>query len=115
MQMRRNNSSAQLDEEDVNTYGKGAGRIFPVHPVRTVVNLDPALGGMRFNPPKLTPLLEFTKACEKTPNSNQFVWVIPWDNKNKDYVYPALDDNIFMGRMTILELKQVETQNLKNC
>jgi len=61
-------------------------------------NFDPSLGGRKLTRP--SPLAIFTnfhKACKKTPSSDLYDRVIPWDHSNKDFCYGAIHDHIFRG------------------
>ena len=42
-----------------------------------------------------------------TPENNDFVKIIPWDNHLKDFVYGVMTEKDFDDKMHPLELKQV--------
>lgn len=53
----------------------------------------------------MAPSLAFFKAHSKTPESNEFVKIIPWDDRVKDFVYGIVNESDFDGKMHPLELK----------
>jgi hypothetical protein len=61
------------------------------------VNEDPTLGGTTFTPSKGGICSTFNKATSRTPMSSYYTRVIPWDHKDKDYVYGAVQDACFKG------------------
>ena len=75
--------------------------------VRQFRSMDMMLGGEIFRTPQFTPKLAFSKAQKRTPESNEFVKVIPWDDKLKDFVYGIVNESDFDGKMHPLDLKQV--------
>lgn len=77
-----------------------------------IANTDPQLGGNIYSAPGLAPYLAFTKACQNTPNGEVGCWIIPWDHSNRDFVYPAIDDDVYRGYMTGYDLKSVSIFNL---
>ena len=71
------------------------------------VNDDPSLGGETWRIPTPTaPLSDFNNACKATPVSDDFTRIIPWDHKKKDFVYGAVEDQIFRGRYDRRRLKR---------
>lgn len=72
----------------------------------THVNQDPTLGGERYQ--ELlpgAPFLEFNQKLKSTPQSTLYHRVIPWDNKQNDFVYGAVQDACFRGYFDRRSLK----------
>jgi len=65
------------------------------------------LGGEIFRTGSLMPFLVFNQAQMKTPESNKFLKIIPWDDELKDFVYGIVNKNDFDGKMHPLDLKKV--------
>jgi len=61
------------------------------------VNEDPTLGGSSYKPSAGGICSTFNKATKRTPMSSYYTRVIPWDHKDKDYVYGAVQDSCFKG------------------
>lgn len=62
------------------------------------VNEDPTLGGTTYKTPAPPGTWStFNTAAKKTPISSNFNRVIPWDHKNKDFVYGSVQDACFKG------------------
>ena len=84
------------------------GKVYRVNKPKNnfiVCNNDPTLGGQQFQTPcgssgsKMFSIIssEFDRACAKTPRSTYYKRIIPWDDKKKEYVYAALQENEFKG------------------
>ena len=69
--------------------------------------MDPSLGGQMFTTPSLAPGSTFALACKNTPDGFKGYWIIPWDHRNSDFVYAAVDDTVYRGHMTAYDLKMV--------
>ena len=76
-------------------------------PVKTFTNPNPALGGTRWSDPGFAPMLAFFEGIRTTPDHEQGRFIIPWDHKNYDYVYPTCPRRVFKGRTTLVNLKAV--------
>ena len=85
----------------------GASGLPPPKDFRSVNNSDPALGGFQYNTVGFAPMCNFASAVGRTPQSQDLQRTIPWDSKRCDYVYEAVDDKVFQGRMTKKNLKDV--------
>lgn len=71
------------------------------------INDDPSLGGETWRvPTPRAPGSDYNTACRRTPVSDDFTRVIPWDHKKKDYCYGAIHDHIFRGRYDRRRLKR---------
>jgi len=77
----------------------------PPKPNLNVINQDPSLGGVKWTKPTPPAPCPFNKACSKTPMSNAYRRVIPWDNSRQDFVYEAISDEIFRGFFSRRALK----------
>ena len=87
-------------------YSDWDGRSLPPHRRNLdYINRDATLGGEMFKPSG-APLSKFATETKRTPWSRTFERVIPWDNKNKDYVYGAIYEEVLMGRISRRELKR---------
>lgn len=85
---------------------QGMGAL-PMQSVKLFKNPNPALGGTQWVKPGFGPMLAFYNAVNKTPEHAVGKYVIPWDHKNFDYVYPACPNKVFKGRTTLINLKSV--------
>lgn len=52
-------------------------------------------------------MLAFSAAVNRTPDHSLGKYVIPWDNRQCDYVYSAADKNVFKGALTMKKFRQV--------
>lgn len=80
----------------------------PNNPFLTI-NMNPYLGGRMYKPPNrcLNPCTRFSSASRRTPLSNFYIRVIPWDNDINDYVYATINPAIFRGRFNNFLMKSV--------
>lgn len=82
------------------------GRSLPPHRRNLdYINRDATLGGEMFRP-STVPFSRFATATKRTPWSRTYERVIPWDNRNKDFVYGAIYEEVLMGRISRRELKR---------
>ena len=80
----------------------------------THFNEDPTLGGECFRPGGPTfGGSTFNKDTRDTPHSDMYKRVIPWDHKEKDYVYGAVQDACFRGFYDRRSLKS-KIDNVRN-
>ena len=68
---------------------------------------DKSLGGKEYNAAFPLPLSPFIKALAGTPSSSQDKKIIPWDNLKRDFVYRAINANLFGNLLTLEQIKQV--------
>ena len=66
-----------------------------------------SLGGKSFYAAFPLPLSPFIKAVANTPSSSQDLRIIPWDNFRRDFVYQAINSNLFGSLITLEQIKQV--------
>lgn len=74
-----------------------------------ITNPNPYFGGERYRPPSkiFNPCTNFAPACLRTPNSDFFKRIIPWDKTKKDYVYATINPLIYRGKFNNAQLKAV--------
>lgn len=78
------------------------------------VNEDPTLGGTSYKTPSPPGMCSgFNTSCKRTPMSSNYTRVIPWDHKNKDFVYGAIQDACFKGYYDRRSLKSKIDLNRK--
>lgn len=78
------------------------------------VNEDPTLGGTTFKTPSPPGMCNsFNRSCKRTPISSYYTRIIPWDHKNKDFVYGAIQDACFKGYYDRRSLKSKIDLNRK--
>ena len=70
----------------------------PANDVRAVTNTDVSLGGHKIEPPLWVPVSDFRDACERTPNSDYFTRIIPWDDRNGEFVFATLHEECLRNR-----------------
>lgn len=66
--------------------------------VRLVTNSDISLGGYKIEPPLWVPVSDFRDACARTPQSDYFTRVIPWDDKNGEFVFATIPEECLKDR-----------------
>ena len=66
--------------------------------VRAVTNTDVSLGGYKIESPLWVPVSDFRDACERTPQSDYFTRIIPWDDKNGEFVFAAVPEECLRDR-----------------
>lgn len=72
-----------------------------------VINKDPKLGGFRFTQPSNYLRIPFYAAIARTPSSSTELRIIPWDDNQYDFVYPAISQTLFGHIFTIRQIKKV--------
>lgn len=60
--------------------------------IRAVTNSDFTLGGNKIDSPYWVPVSDFRDACERTPQGDYFTRIIPWDDRNGEFVFAALPE-----------------------
>lgn len=78
---------------------------------RQEYNSDPKKGGFQWRKQPMNPMLAFSAAVNRTPDHRMGVYVLPWDNRQCDYVYAAADKNVFKGALTMKKFRQVNFNN----
>ena len=68
---------------------------------------DPNDGGFQWRKPPMTPGLAFNTAVKNTPDHGFGKYVLPWDNRQCDYVYKAADKDVFKGALSMKSFKEV--------
>lgn len=95
-----------------------AGKVYSCPPPKhnlLHVNEDPTLGGTTYKKPAPPGIWSsFNTATKKTPISSNFTRVIPWDHKNKDFVYGSVQDACFKGFYDRRSLKSKIDLNRKH-
>lgn len=77
---------------------------------RAVTNTDISLGGYKIDSPFWVPVSDFRDACERTPQSDYFTRIIPWDDKNGEFVFAALPEECLMDKF---EEHRIDRRQLK--